>query len=81
MDLRTIGAIALRLTGNGHDSHYLLSLHTGRIIHRNRWTEVPMPKDVIGRVERMIESQLMNHIVFGDRSKGKDTVEEEVEVQ
>lgn len=67
MSTRTIGAIALRPTGNVQGGHYFFSLQTGRRIVRNRWTEVPMPSDVIERVNTMAENPTMNNLVFGDR--------------
>jgi hypothetical protein len=50
---RTIGAIALRPTGNAQGGYYFLSLSSGRRLHRNRWTELPMPADVIDRVHAL----------------------------
>ena len=43
----TVGAIALRPTGNEQGSYYYLSLTTGCKLNRLRATELPMPKDVI----------------------------------
>jgi hypothetical protein len=50
MATRTTGAIALRPTGNIEGGYYFFSLATGRRLNRNRWTELPMPADVIDRV-------------------------------
>ena len=50
---RTVGAIALRPTGNEHGSYYFFNLNTGRLLNRSRWTELPMPDDVITRVHKM----------------------------
>jgi hypothetical protein len=47
---RTIGAIALRPTGNDQGGHYFYSLSTGKRITPNRWTALPMPEDVVDRV-------------------------------
>lgn len=66
MASRTIGAIALRPTGNAQGGHFFYSLSTGRRIVRNNWAEVPMPADVIDRVTKMAESKAVNRIVFGD---------------
>lgn len=68
MDSRTIGAIALRPTGNAQRGHYFYSLESGRRINRNRWTELPMPDHVIARVQRMAESAVLNRLMFGDRN-------------
>ena len=50
---RTIGALALRPTGNIQGGYFLFSLTTGKVINRMHWTMIPMPKEVIDRVERM----------------------------
>ena len=50
---RTVGAIALRPTGNNYGSYYFFNLNTGRLLNRSRWTELPMPSDVITRVHKM----------------------------
>ena len=51
---RTIGAIALRPSGNSQGGHYVLSLTTGKQILRNQWTVLPMPtEDVIERLHKM----------------------------
>jgi hypothetical protein len=50
---RTTGAIALRPTGNRQGGYYFLSLTTGRKLTRNRWTALPMPQDVIDRVNTL----------------------------
>lgn len=53
MEARTTGAIALRPTGNSQGTHYFFSLSTARRVARNHWTELPMPQDVIMRVEQL----------------------------
>ena len=50
---RTIGAIALRPSGNAQGFHYFFSLSTGKRILRNQWTVLPMPADVIDRLHKM----------------------------
>ena len=50
---RTIGAIALRPTGNNQGGHYFFSLESGRRINRSKWTSLPMPSDVIKRVHEL----------------------------
>lgn len=66
MATRTIGAIALRPTGNVQGAHFFMSLQSGRRLVRNRWTEIPMPADVIARVKAMAGSAAYNRLVFGD---------------
>ena len=68
MDPRTIGAIALRPTGNRQGSYYFMSLETGRIITRNHATRLPMPTEVIQRVANLAASQQMQPgLAFGNR--------------
>jgi hypothetical protein len=53
MSPRTTGALALRPTGNAQGSYYFFSLNTGRLLNRSRWTELPMPADVIARIHTL----------------------------
>jgi Zinc knuckle len=66
MDPRTIGAIALRPTGNAQGSYLFFSLNSGRVITRNRWTVLPMPDDVIERVKAMGSLGLNNTSEYED---------------
>lgn len=76
MASRTVGAIALRPTGNAQGGHYFLSLATGRLIVRNHWTELPAPADAIERVEKLAENKNTNHLIFGDRHNVEQELEE-----
>jgi len=51
MKPRTIGAIYLQPTDNVQGGHQLLNLSTGRVITRAHVTEIPIPQDVVDRVE------------------------------
>jgi hypothetical protein len=55
---RTTGAIALCPTGNAQGGHYFYSLSTGKRLNRNQWTELPMPADVVQRVDRLCRRPL-----------------------
>ena len=67
---RTIGALAMRPTGNAQGSYYFFSLSTGRIINRLKATPLPMPNEVIDRVRRLARQQKANAgLVFLDRNK------------
>ena len=48
---RTVGAITLRPSGNIQGSFYYYSLTTGRRLHRRKCTPLPMPQEVIDRIE------------------------------
>jgi hypothetical protein len=58
---RTVGAIYLGPTGNIQGSYKFLNLRTGKRITRIRWTQLPMPQEVIdcagqlGRADRQPE--------------------------
>jgi len=45
--------IALRTSGNAQGSYYILSLHSGKKVIRNRWTVLPMPVEVITTVQQL----------------------------
>ncbi len=53
MEPRTTGAINLGPTGNVQGAHKFLSLVTGEVIIRCRWTELPVPSEVILRLEEL----------------------------
>ena len=67
---RTTGALALRPTGNAQGNFYFFSLTTGRVLNRVHATPLPMPDDVIKRVETLARRQWANPgLVFGDREQ------------
>jgi hypothetical protein len=53
MTTRTIGALALRPTGNQQGGYYFYSLMSGQRLHRTHWTELPMPAKVTTRVHAL----------------------------
>jgi hypothetical protein len=57
---RTIGALALHPTGNAQGSFYFYSLSTGRVINQAYATRLPMPDDIIERVNMMAQQQKAN---------------------
>jgi hypothetical protein len=50
---RTVGAICLGPTGNIQGSYKFLNLRTGKHITRRRWSQLPMPQEVIDRVDQL----------------------------
>ena len=69
MNPRMVGAIALRLVGNGQGSFYFLSVTTGRVLSRLHATALPMLDDVIDKLHRMARQQKSNPgLVFADRN-------------
>jgi hypothetical protein len=55
MDPRTTGAICLGPSGNIQGGHKFLSLQTGNIMVRRKWTELPVPADVINRLKDLAQ--------------------------
>ena len=43
----TVGALAIRRTGNVQGGYYFYNLNTDKIINRNHWTELPMLSEVV----------------------------------
>jgi hypothetical protein len=67
---RTIGALAMRPTGNIQGNHYFFSLSTGRLVNRVHTTKLPMPDDVIDRVHALARRQRANPgLVFLNRNR------------
>jgi len=56
---RTLGAICLGPTGNAQGTHNFMSLTTGALISRTRWTALPMPQEVIQRATHRGAAQHM----------------------
>jgi hypothetical protein len=66
---RTIGALAMRPTGNAQGSYYYFKLSISRIINRCNATKIPMPDDVIERVHTLARRQNDNNgMIFTDRN-------------
>jgi hypothetical protein len=51
MQPRTTGAIATKPTGNVQGGHWFYSLTSDRMLDQRHWTPLPMPADVIARIE------------------------------
>ena len=65
---RTVGAIALRPTGNQQGGYFFMSLHTGHIINCLHTTKLPMPSEGIIRVEQLAKAQnMIPSLAFGNR--------------
>ena len=68
---RTVGALALRPTGNAQGGFYFLSLSTGQVLNRLRATALPMPDNVVDQVHRMARQQKANPgLLFRNRGMG-----------
>jgi hypothetical protein len=66
LEERTTGGIALGSMDNLQGGYYFLSLKTGKTLRRRNFTKLPMPADVIERVEALANSNDAE-IVFEDR--------------
>jgi hypothetical protein len=83
MEARTTGALCLGPSGNEQGGHYFMSLPSGRRILRDRWTVLPMPHDVIARVNQLAKDQDMpKSLTFADRygfelHDGQDDVDDD----
>ena len=66
---RTVGALALRPTGNAQGGFCFLSLTTGRVLNRLQATALPMPDNVVDQAHRMARRQRANPgLLFGSPS-------------
>ena len=54
---RTLGAIALRPTGNANGDYYFLSLATGERVIRHSWTVINMTETAIARVDAIAANE------------------------
>ena len=50
MNPQTVGALALRLTGNVQGSFYFMSTSTGRVLNWLHGTALAMPDDVVDQI-------------------------------
>jgi hypothetical protein len=72
MTTRTIGALALRPTGNQQGGYYFYSLMSGQRLHRTHWTELPMPAEVTTRVHALAHRAHANRGLTFTDSHGND---------
>ena len=62
---RSVGAIALR-PKNSRGSYYFMSLRTGKLMHSNNYTVLPITSEVIHRVESLAEAEGMPLMTDGE---------------
>jgi hypothetical protein len=58
MEPRTTGAINLGPTGNLQGGHRFLNLVTGEVMVHRKWTELPVPSEVILRLEEIAKDPM-----------------------
>ena len=62
------GALALQPFGNSQGGYYFFSLSTGRVLHRIRWTVLPMPLKIVERVHALAQhSEHIHGLEFENR--------------
>ena len=69
MNARTTGGICLGPTGSSNGSHKFMSLMSGKSATRTRWTPLPLPSEVIKRINFMGKAQqgMPRTLTFGNR--------------
>merc|ERR1712214_141743 len=81
MTARSLGAIALGPSLGQSSGYYFMNLNTGKRIHRRSWTELPMPNEVIKRVEYLGKKDNQPEILIFTDKHGEelpnDLLEEE----
>ena len=64
----TLGAICLGSSGNLQGGYKFMNLQTGKKLTRCRWTSLPMPQEVIDRVNKLGEVDRQPYLLtFYDR--------------
>lgn len=82
MQSRTTGAISLGATGNAQGTYRFFNLHTGEIIVRRKWNELPIPKEAIARLQDITYAELdTNHYEDIDDSYYDEHISDEAEME
>jgi len=69
---RNTGAISLRPTGSSQGGYYFYSLNMGKHLNWYIWTELPMPVDVITRIEELAKTVTYDGSDFGQDADEHD---------
>jgi hypothetical protein len=84
MQARTTGAINLGTTGSIQGTHRFYNLHTREIIVRRNWMELPIPNEVIQRLEELTYAEFESggkHELYNFDDEDEDDEEKEDEQQ
>ena len=76
-EAQTIGAITLRPTGNLQGGYTILNLQTGKKIIRRNWTHLPMPIEVIKRVNQLGKEKNQPAILTFQDHHGHSTMDQD----
>jgi hypothetical protein len=77
---RSIAAIALTISPNENGSYRFMNLLTGKVLHRRKFTELPITQDVIHQVEHLASLEKQPPIKDGCPQFGwtaEDTIDDE----
>ena len=79
MKARTLGAIALGPDNSQQVGYWFMNLNTGKRIHRRSWTSVPMPDEVIKRVEELGRKDGQPDLLIFTKKHGDNHLEDDFE--
>eukprot|EP00957_Ditylum_brightwellii_P092266 7024599-Ditylum_brightwellii.AAC.1 len=72
MNGRTIGAIALGPSFNLQGGYKFINISTGKLIYHRDYTELPMPDNIINKVENMTEQEGQDGTIIFTKRAGKE---------
>ena len=74
LKLRTEPALYLYPLGNAKGGAYYMKISNGERVHRNRYTMIPMPEDVVDKVHRLANRRGHDFTTVPERAPGKRQV-------
>ena len=77
MKARTLGVITLGPDNSQQVGYWFMSLNIGRRIHRRTWTAVPMPDEVVERVEKLGRSDGQPDLLVFANKHGENMLDDE----
>ncbi|HNJ38565.1 MAG TPA: reverse transcriptase domain-containing protein [Nitrosomonas sp.] len=83
MKARTFPAICLGPVGNLQGSYYFMNLNTWQVVKRRQWTKLPLPNEIINKINARAEKEELKlgfgdlRFKIGDRDLPDDEIEEE----
>ena len=57
-----------------------MSLNTGRLIHRRNWTPLPMPDEVVSRVEQLGRRDSQPNLLVFANKHGENLLDNDLEI-
>ena len=80
MAARTISAITLGPDNSEQAGYWFMSLNTGRRIHRRNWTPLPMPDEVVSRVEQLGRRDGQPNLLVFANKHGENLLDDDLEI-